>query len=1505
MPRLGGEADKLGNRYEGLWAVDGALDLIEGDYASVEFEALGDERAGIDFRRITNAGIHEHHSVKRSHHEGEWRLSRLTEKGTTGRSVLGDLIAKTREGDCGFFSSGTSAEDLRELIGRAKSSDTLERFQQHIEGSGRLSGQFRKYIVPIYRTEQAAFAGLQLLTVRTKGEPELEEDVERRVRFLFRMRNGDPIDATAVRLLIADFMTQRVAIPLTAEELLEYLAGHGVQKSQLVGNEAVGKQIQTLTQACIDEVEALLINRAEIVRHESTTVLEALLGDSKHVMLEGSAGSGKSCVLAQVLKQLASKNIPTLAIRLDWLTPNDFTAQEIGTRRGLPDSPAISLGEFAGDETSVLCLDQIDALSLVSGRRQAFWGPFNALLREVRNYPKMRILFACRSFDLDQDSRLRELVEDQDGAKRIGVGKLDDSTILSAIRASGITQTTLSRNQMELLSVALHLYLFIEAARSEPLNFSTAGDLFDAFWDYKARAVDDRAEQPGVFPSAIGSLCDALSQRESLVAPQLILDEFPAASGALASEAVVYVHCRTIRFFHESFFDYAFARTFLRKNSDLVQWLSSDEQHLFRRSQVRQVLAFLRDREPDRFRYLRTLSSLLESKSVRFHIKKVVLDWLGALPNPTSDEWQVIENLTDELDWHAWNVIANSVPWFDVLQEMGRWESWLSRDDEHIDRAIWLIRMTDVLNARSSVVAAMVESFRGGSSKWRDRLRSLVAGGYGYTSSEMQDLVIALISVGTLDEARPMIAINDDWWSIWYAPSIERPKFTARVLAAWFDRQCIRAIELGRNDPFGEETGLVTSSQFSAHVIEECATGAPCAFVRELFPRFASFDLRVPKRWIVAPGMHGKPDDQLREALAKAMRLIAKNNPTELDCIVGKERRSDGKWISALLLQTWSANPDYYAERIVRFLLRCPAQRLDIGYDVSMGETDAIAAVSRTAVAAASAVCSQMSFKQLESAILHFTPSWERDERFVGRTELALLRALAQERIAGTTHRRIQELDRRFPKASERGAARPPAAEHGFQAAGPPIPAEAQLSMSDDHWLSAMAAYAKPRATFRGGRFVGGAVELSRGLTTLVRKEPARFAALANRMDATHTPIYFEAILRGLTAHENEVGRSGTRDQACSVLRRIAHVGVQVPGREIANAIGALAEEDLSDDIVEMLVRVAQDDPDPESDKWQEAGGFGDPVTQAINSARGAAATALARLLFADKGRWTRLKPTIQHLVEDPVLAVRSVAVESLLAILDAHRGDAFGCFERLAEGADAILGYQFVERFLNYAIFRDYPAVRTVLRRMLKSSQPAAARAGARHIALAALWLDEAREDGDSLLGMGEVARVGAASVYAHNLSDKTVGVECEKRLRESFVDESEAVRRAAGECWSALGPDQIASRGPLIAAFAQSMDSGSDLTSLVHRLRNTQQPLPIELCDLAERAVLAYGSKASSIHFKEAGVAHNLSPLMVRLHEETSEPALRKRILDVIDKMVRAGFYGLNEQLRKQYER
>ena len=757
MPRPGGEADKLGNRYEGLWVVDAALDLIDGEFRELVFEAVGDEAAGVEFYRTNESGVREYHSIKRQQADGNWTVSRLTQADSnTSRSILGDLIEKVREGADGVFSSGTSASELEELIARALASASLDGFQERIGASGRLSAHFRERIVRICDDdEKVAYAVLRRIQVRTKNEPELTKDVERRIRSTFRMTSGEPTDATSVRLLMADFATQKMSVSLDADSFLSYLSGRGIVPSQLRDDVGVSQRMRQMNRAYLSEVDRLLINRTEIDRAESRAAYAELVDGGKSVILEAGAGGGKSCVLAQAVRQLDDNNVPSLVIRMDRFTDEDYSSQVVGTRRGLQDSPTITLGEFAGDRTSVLCIDQLDALSIVSARQQSAWGAFNELLDEARDYPNMRILFACRSFDLERDPQLRALGEDEN-VERIRIEQLDPDSIQEAIVASGIDAVPLNTEQLRLLSVPLHLYLFLEAARIDDVEFASRGDLFDAYWNSKARSIDRRLErQAQIWTQANAALCEAMSDRESLVAPDYVLDDFREAIDVMASEGVVYIEGGEVRFFHEAFFDYSFARTFIRDYNDLVQWLVSDEQHLFRRSQVRQVLTFLREREPDRSRYLRTLRGLLVNTNVRFHIKKLVLDWLGSLSDPTMDEWNVVEGLVDELNGHAWQVVSNSVAWFDVLQKMGRWISWLGADEQQVDQTIRLLGMPDVLNARSAAVASLVAPFRGQSEQWRIRLRWLVQRGYGYTSIEMEDLVIALIADGNSRRCQP------------------------------------------------------------------------------------------------------------------------------------------------------------------------------------------------------------------------------------------------------------------------------------------------------------------------------------------------------------------------------------------------------------------------------------------------------------------------------------------------------------------------------------------------------------------------------------------------------------------------------------------------------------------------------------------------------------------------------------------------------------------------------
>ena len=1506
MPRRGGEAAKAGFDYQDLWVVDAALDLIDGEATNLEVEPRGDEDSGIDLNVTRAPNGREYHSVKRRQPAGNWTISRLAAKGTTRRSILGDLVAKTQEGRRGVFCSGTSASDLEWLIEHARASNSWPDFEERIRSNARVSDDFYKHVIPVCNdSEEAAHAALTHLRVRFKNESELIRDVELRIRAMFRQTTCDPVDAQVVRLLIAGFVAENLGQQITSQSIRAYLETHGYMPSQLAGNRSVGHRLIERNRAHIAFAQQLRINGADIPRQEAAAAVRALLQLDQHVMLEGAAGAGKSCVAAQTVKQLAARDIPCLAIRLDLIPEGDLSAQAIGRRLDLPDSPVLTLGEYANGRPCVFCIDQLDALSIVSARQQTIWGPFNEMLNEAERYPNMRLLFACRTFDLEQDPRLRKLVAQQDRVERISIGPLDEDTVQGAIEASGVATVSPCHGQFQVLSNPLHLFLFLEASRAGPVDFTEAGDLFDAFWKHKRRSVDERVGLPGSWMPAVGRLCDALSERESLMAPRYALDDHAAVLEAMASEAVVQLRDDLVQFFHESFFDYAFARTFLGSNNDLVAWLVGDAQHLFRRSQVRQVLGFLRSHEPNRRRYLRTIKGLLGDRRIRFHIKKLVLAWMSELPDPTDAEWRILEELLPKLGDHTWNVVRDRVPWFDLLQEMGRWAIWLDSDDDCIDCAVWLLGMPKVLDGRSAVVAALVAPFQGRSDKWRDRLRWLAIRGHGYGSPEMQDLVIRLITDGTLDDARRGTALNDDWWLIWHSTANELPDFVARVLGAWFDRKLVRAVRREHDNPIRAEPDLAPRSQFSSEVIVECSSRAPYEFASEFMPRFARLESLTPRNWISAPSSLGSPEEQLRDALAKAMASLAVRQPEVLESLMAKAKLAESTWMSAVILQAWSSNPEFYADRIVCYLLDRPVQRLSIGYSISNPASDAFMAISRTAVASASAHCSDESFAKLELAILHFTTARERRNAMVGRTELALLRALSIGRLSDVSRRRIRELKLRFPHASERGTPEPPAEPYVVSVVGPPIPEPEQRQLTDDEWLSAMAQYATGWESDPNDVGKGGAIELSRGLQTVVRGAPERFTRLTDRMDASLHPAYFEAILQGLSRTDDQGCGPGTLSQVCTVLRRIAGTGADVGRAEIARAIGALAHVRIPDDILTMLGEIARHDADPRADDWQLKEPAYAPMDQAINSARGAAAYAMSILLFADRDRWATYCPVVEQLACDPVLAVRVATVPCLLAVLDANRDDALEGFGQLVDGAEAILGADEIVQFVHYAMYRDYNRVRPVLQRMLESPHSEVAVAGATQLAIAALSIDEASEDLDHLVQLSEQTRIGVAEVCAANIANDALARECERRLRTFFSDDSPDVRRVASTCWNYLEPDQIASRGPLIRVFAKKLRPGDEASMLLFNLREAKLPLPAELCDLAERAVVAFGDRAASIRFGEGGDAHGLSELMVRLYEETNDDAVRTRALDAIDDMVQAGFIGIDDRLRERFHR
>jgi hypothetical protein len=1247
-----------------------------------------------------------------------------------------------------------------------------------------------------------------------------------------------------------------------------------------------------------------LIGGVLVQRDENVRVLAALQGGGakRGVIVTGGAGSGKSTVLLHVIRSLQQQGFPVLAFRIDRLEPTQLPV-EAGRQMGLPTSPVAALTALAKGRPCVLVLDQLDAVSLMSGRNPSFFECFDEMVRQALALPEMRVVVACRRFDLQNDQRLRRLGGCEDAFETVDVGPLPENAVRQIVTAMGINAARLSAHQIRLLSVPAHLKLLAEATRENPdgtLSFQTANDLYALFWRQKQAVLSERLGRLVEWTAVVDALCEYMDEHQSLSAPEAVLDAHAQDTNAMISEHVLVHDGKRIAFFHEGFFDYAFARRFAARNDDLLRRLRSGEQHLFRRAQVRQVL--LHEREADRAGYLRDLKALLTSADIRFHIKQVVFALLAQCADPTEEEWRILEGLLAQPDWphrrEIWFAVR-TLPWFGLLDSLGVVAVWLRHtDSDTVDNAVVLLRR--VQGDAADRVAELVEPYVGASDEWRRRFGFLVQWADLAAGRRFFDLFLRLIDSGDLDHAGRFT--TDDFLGLLHDLPEKRPTWACEAIGHYLQRRLSITISAGQTNPFADAGGL-RHSQSSEQVLIGSAQAAPQSFVEHVLP----FVLRVIElnavredetpqsdavwRWRHRHGGHGVDDHVLR-ATEEALRKLAAETPDEFDRVAASLRQSEYETVQFLLIRAYAAHGSHFADHAVDYL--CGSlRRLSVGYSGSPY------GAARELIAAASASCSAEQLARLESVLLGYYPDCERTagrQRWRGSAQFELLLAIDEACRSAAVESRIGEWQRKF------GVEAPPESQFrtGVFHAGSPIPTSAAEKMSDEQWLGAIAHYAGGRDYgWRDGKPVGGTHELSQVLEAQARNEPRRFARLVLRFpDDTHA-AYFDAVLRGL---DSGVAHAEALFDAC---RRCHRLPKRPVGSAFCRLVEKLPELTWPGELLDAVEWYATEDPDPDKELWRtEASGgqcfYGGDIHMAgINCVRGAAADAVRALLFADPNRLKRFLPVLGRMVRDPLIAVRSCVAAALHPVLNQDRDLAVQLFLELCDTDDVLLKTHCVEEFMMYATGTHFAQLRPVIERMFRSSDPEVAQAGARRACVASLGLEEATDLVALCMAGSEPLRTGAAQVFAANLGQACFRSACEPRLVRLFNDLSEDVRAAAAECFNHLEGAALGQLTDLVGQFVQSAAFAAHHERLIRALEKTTARLPDVTLDVCRRFLDTAGEAAGDIRSRASLGAGQVSDLLLRTYHQAEGQAIRSRCLDLMDQLLSAGVTELNRAL------
>ena len=797
MPLPGGPANKFGNRYEQWWTVLQVMRVACGEAVTIKIEEPGLDCAEFVVRTQTAM---EYHQARLSHPKGKWTLSALSGVLRPGIGVLVANPAATFT-----FVSRSDARDLGELSDRARNVPDLESYRSSWLDAATHQSNFQRVVdLCPDQTPETAYAVLRRIHVTTIDEDRLRQLVDGQARLTLSGSKDSALDR--LRCLVADSVHRE----LDRDAILSDLATIGVQPREPIAD--ASSRIDALARRYLRNAKRRLIHKRLVSTPAASALVDRVLhaGHSTSVVVTGGAGSGKSASLYEAIEALRSgpRQMLILPVMLDGLPPTP-SADELGEALRLGGSPALALGAAAegASRTAVLVVDQLDAVSTVSGRRSEFLDAVAQVLEDVealRRTFTVHVVLACRKFDWDNDHRLRRLVPR--GTPHVCTEAWSDEQVKAALDRAGFDSSRFSATQIELLRLPLHLTLLLDSSEGpSPPAFSSPNDLFDLYWNAKRRAVNARAEPvEDHWHSLIQQLSDSMSEGQQLSVPMAMLDPLPPAYvEQAASEGVIAVDRRRVSFWHESFFDYCFARTFVLQNQSLVSFMVTTEQLLFRRAQVRQVLQYLRD--ADRARYCRELGALLCDSRVRWHVKDVAVAVAMSMDNPSQQEWDLFEpwiaaSLTHGLQQSPQRQLTQLVgrhffgsdAWFPLADGAGLIRNSLDSGDKHqVEAALgYLSRHRE---HRGDAVARLLSPHVGGGETWDERCRRFFYHARLAGSRPLLDLFLTLLRSGKLDPLVSPSAADAPFWFQVRILADSRPEWIPEVLAVWLQRvQAIR-----------------------------------------------------------------------------------------------------------------------------------------------------------------------------------------------------------------------------------------------------------------------------------------------------------------------------------------------------------------------------------------------------------------------------------------------------------------------------------------------------------------------------------------------------------------------------------------------------------------------------------------------------------------------------------------------------------------------------------------
>ena len=1214
-------------------------------------------------------------------------------------------------------------------------------------------------------------------------------------------------------------------------------------------------------------------------------------------MVIDQPGAGKSVVMRDVLEELEASGIPVLSLKADTFS-GVTTTDQLADRLGLPIGLEECARFMAKEQLFVLLADQIDALSVTLSRDQATIDLMLNVLSRLRTIESLRTLASCRTFDLNQDPRLSTIKVD----RKFQLLPLQEEQVSKILHAIGVDPSTLLPDHRKLLATPLHLEVYARVvsnrAHGKPAeSFHTLQELYEALWQKYIQAVQPASPPPSERVAAVYKLVDKMQNNSQLSAPLAVLDDNSEAAHYLERMSFIRREKSSWVFSHQTLFDYSYARRFVAQEKSLSREILEGEQGLFERSQMVQVLAYLRG--ADEVQYLRELKALLFSESLRVHLRMLLISWFGSLHKPTANEFVIARQLMTRGDGLARFLHSSSSneDWFDLLNEDVLPLLLAEENEQSVNAAI--LYLNSLMQKRTSEVLKRLLPYLNKSEEWDSRIAFCLCRLENWQSEEALNLFCDLLRRGRTARQE----------TVGFQHLAEsNPAWGCLALRIYLERRFEESLGENANEEGGGENGdakkkrslKINHNYWDGHLVDDYAVREVMSKALEVCPEKIVEHIIL---WfvdiVIALTEPGRPDryasdrlfsdgwyDQyIPESAAFAMQIadalvrVAQTDPTLFRTTATQLSPVDSLTIHRVLARAYLANANEYAGDIFEYLIS-DHRRLFIGEYGSWNYESCLL------FSAVFQHLDQTSRIVLERLVLNLRPNWEKHvPQYSGLTQLRLLKGASIELLSGEARRKLQELERKFPDFKIEP---PQGVISGF--VGPPLEEAALAKMSDRNWLRSMRRYGG--SLYRSPKndpFKGGLAEHAGAFGREVKKNPERFYRLALKFDDDIPFTYVQAAFSGLA--EAEAPAEWLFDLIRRFLPRIESYFRQ----EVCWCLQKRAGDKVPDDIFEMITDWALNDPDPAEDRELTADDKkvrrrDEAHSHGINSIRGAAVEAVCHCARKQQPpQIDRALKVLELAANDPTVAVRTCVVNQLRFLLGKEQDErVLNIFERTMDGQPYLLQSPLVQDFLYWCHGRRFARIRPFIEMLLSDDDEGARQAGARLACLSAFSNPDAVTL-ERLVIRGDVAmRKGAAQIYARNLHNKTTIDVCRGRLSELMHDSEEDVRGCVGVCFQHVHPEQLDSLREFIKSFMNSPSLIAGAKHLIEYLR----PLAAEEHELTLDVIahILDGAEKESTSRKVARLMldDNLVRLPLTVYTHSLDRIIKSRAMDMFERLL-----------------